>query len=421
MYEITQLNNGARIVSAHLPHMASVCMGVWAGTGSRHESVAQNGVSHFIEHVLFKGTKSRNAREISEAVEGVGGYLNAFTAEENTCYYAKASAERFGVLAEVLMDMYLNPAFDPVEFEKEREVIKEELAMYMDQPSQLVLEVLNEVLWPDHPLGRCITGTEASLDALKVTTLKRFWKSHYTAPNTIIVVVGPIPHKKVVAKLRKHARHLPPGKIRKCKPIRDGQTLPRTKIRSQSSEQVQLAFGIKTCSRHGENRYALRMLNTMLGENMSSRLFQRLREDHGLAYSVYSNLGFFQDAGFLTIAAGIDGSHIEQALELIHQTLTEFKENKPNRREVRQARDYLIGQLDLHLENTENHMIWLGEQILGYGTYVPVETIRERVAQTSPDQIRAAARAYFQAGNLNLAVVGKVAKKRFTSIHQWLS
>jgi predicted Zn-dependent peptidase len=421
MYEITQLNNGARIVTAHLPHMASVCMGVWAGIGSRHESLPQNGVSHFIEHVLFKGTKSRNAKEISEAVEGVGGYLNAFTAEENTCYYAKASAERFGVLAEVLMDMYLNPAFDPVEFEKEREVIKEELAMYMDQPSQLVLEVLNEVLWPDHPLGRCITGTEESLDALKVSTLKRFWKKHYTAPNTIIVVVGPIPHEKVVAKLRKHTRYLPSGTPLLDKPMRMTQMHPRMKIRSQRSEQVQLAFGIKTCSRHGENRYALRMLNTMLGENMSSRLFQRLREDHGLAYSVYSNLGYFHDAGFLTIAAGIDGSHIEQALTLIHETLQEFKETKPGGKELRQARDYLIGQLDLHLENTENHMIWLGEQILGYGHYITVETIRDRLTQTTPEHIRATAREYFQPQHLNLAVVGKVAKHRFSCLGNWLA
>lgn len=421
MYEITQLKNGARIISAHLPHMASVCMGVWAGTGSRHESLAQNGVSHFIEHVLFKGTKTRNAKEISEAVEGVGGYLNAFTAEENTCYYAKASADRFATLVDVLMDMYLNPAFDPDEFEKEREVIKEELAMYMDQPSQLVLEVLNEVLWPDHPLGRCITGTEASLDTLKVSTLNRFWRNHYTSPNTIIVVAGPIPHQKIVAKLRKHARHLPTASPRGYKPMRDHQTQPQIKIRSQHSEQVQLAFGIKTCSRHGENRYALRMLNTMLGENMSSRLFQRLREDHGLAYSVYSNLGFFHDAGFLTIAAGIDRSHVEQALTLIHQTLNEFKETKPNRKELRQTRDYLIGQLDLHLENTENHMIWLGEQILGYGHYVPVETIRNRLAKTTPEDIRTTAREYFQPQNLNLAVVGKVSKKRFSSVSQWLS
>jgi len=421
MYEITKLKNGARIVSAHLPHMASVCMGVWTGTGSRHESLAQNGVSHFIEHVLFKGTKTRNAKDISEAVEGVGGYLNAFTAEENTCYYAKARADRFSVLADVLMDMYLNPAFDPEEFEKEREVIKEELAMYMDQPSQLVLEVLNEVLWPDHPLGRCITGTEQSLEGLKVSTLKRFWKNHYNASNTIIVVVGPIPHHKVVETLRKHAKHLPAGRLKTFKPMRDNQRDPQIKLRSQRSEQVQLAFGIKTCSRHGEDRYALRMLNTMLGENMSSRLFQRLREDHGLAYSVYSNLGYFHDAGFLTIAAGIDAAHIEKALTLIHQTLNEFKEKKASRKEMRQSRDYLIGQLDLHLENTENHMIWLGEQILGYGTCFPVETIRDRLTRTTPDQIRAAARNYFLPKNLNLAVVGKVAKKRFSGIHQWLS
>ena len=420
MYEVTQLSNGTRIATAHMPQMASVSLGVWAGSGSRHESASINGVSHFIEHVLFKGTKRRNAKEISESVEGVGGYLNAFTAEENTCYYAKARADKWEILADVLLDMYLNPSFDRDEVEKEREVIREELAMYLDQPSQHVLELLNEVLWPDHPLGRCITGTEASIDRLKAADLKRYWKRHYVSSNTIIVLAGPLDHQTVVKKLSKYARKITKGDVPNWKPIRHTQKAPQFQILQKHSEQIHLAFGLKTSSRHDEHRYPLRLLNTMLGENMSSRLFQRLREDHGLAYTVYSNLGFFHDTGFLTVAAGIDATHLEKSMQLIHETLLEFCRKKPLRKELSQARDYLIGQLDLHLENTENHMIWLGEQILGFGKPFPSSSIQERLMAVTGEEIKHAANLFFKPDHLNLAIVGKVAKKRVHNLQNWL-
>ncbi|MBT5926239.1 MAG: insulinase family protein, partial [Verrucomicrobia bacterium] len=328
--------------------------------------------------------------------------------------------DKWEILADVLIDMYLNPTFDPEEVEKEREVIREELAMYLDQPSQHVLELLNEVLWPDHPLGRCITGTESSIDQLKAADLKRFWKRHYVSSNTVIVLAGPLDHPTVVKKLRKYTRLIKEGESPRWKPIKEKQQEPKSHIRQKQSEQVQLAFGIKACSRHDKHRYALRLLNTMLGENMSSRLFQLLREDHGLAYTVYSNLGFFHDTGFLTVAAGIDASHLEKAMQLIHQTLLEFRSKKPPRRELNQARDYLVGQLDLHLESTENHMIWLGEQILGFGAPFPATSIHDRLMAVSADDIKQAANEFFKPNHLNLAIVGKVAKKRIHGLQNWL-
>ncbi len=421
MYEITQLKNGTRIATAHMPHMASVCIGVWAGSGSRHEAESLNGVSHFIEHILFKGTKRRNAKEISESVEGVGGYLNAFTSEENTCYYAKAREDKWEILADVLLDMFINPSFDREEIEKERDVIKEELAMYLDQPSQHVLELLNNILWPNHPLGRCITGTEASIDRLTTSRLKRYWKKHYVSSNTLIVLAGPVDHQHVVRKIGKYARKINKGPAPSYKSVKIIQEAPQFYVHAKRSEQVQLAYGIKTCSRHTEQRYALRLLNTILGENMSSRLFQRLREDHGLAYSIYSNLGFFHDVGFLTIAAGIDASHLETSQKLIHQTLIELRNKKPLRKELTRARDYLIGQLDLHLESTENHMIWLGEQILGLGNPIPSSQIQQKLMTVTPDEIKNVACQFFQPDRLNLAVVGKVAKRRLEDFRTWLT
>ena len=421
MYQLSQLANGCRIASAYLPSMSSVCVGVWAGTGSRHESAQQGGISHFIEHMLFKGTTGRTAKAITESVESLGGYLNAFTSEENTCYYASASSRPFATLSAVLMDMAMNPTFLREELTKEREVILEELAMIMDQPHQRVLEMLNEVCWPNHPLGRCITGTAETLTSMNAERLRRFWGKHYHANNLLIAVAGPLEHRQVVRQLRPLARKLPSGKPPHEKAVRSRQSHPGLIHLRRSSEQVQLAIGIKTNSRHDSNQYALRVLNTILGENMSSRLFQSLREDHGLAYSIYSSLGFFNDAGLMTIAAGIEATNIPRSLKLIQQILEELCQKPPSVKEIHQARDYLIGQLELHLENTENHMIWLGEHVLGFGRPPIQNQFQNRLQCVTPNAVWTTAQKTFQPQHMNLAAVGPVAKKQLSPFQHWMS
>ncbi len=421
MYQLSQLANGCRIASAYLPSMSSVCVGVWAGTGSRHESAHQGGISHFIEHMLFKGTTGRTAKAITESVESLGGYLNAFTSEENTCYYARASSRHFATLSDVLMDMAMNPTFLKEELTKEREVILEELAMIMDQPHQRVLEMLNEVCWPNHPLGRCITGTAETLTSMNAERLRRFWGKHYHASNLLIAVAGPLEHRQVVRQLRPLARKLPSGKPPHEKAVRSRQSHPGLIHLRRSSEQVQLAIGIKTSSRHDSNQYALRVLNTILGENMSSRLFQSLREDHGLAYSIYSSLGFFNDAGLMTIAAGIEATNIPRSLKLIQQILEELCQKPPSVKEIHQARDYLIGQLELHLENTENHMIWLGEHVLGFGDPPIQNQFQNRLQCVTPNAVWTTAQKTFQPQHMNLAAVGPVAKKQLSPFQHWMS
>ena len=421
MYQFSQLANGCRIASAYLPSMSSVCVGVWAGTGSRHESAHQGGISHFIEHMLFKGTTGRTAKAITESVESLGGYLNAFTSEENTCYYARASSRHFRTLCDVLMDLAMNPTFLKEELSKEREVILEELAMIMDQPHQRVLEMLNEVCWPNHPLGRCITGTPETLARINAEKLRRFWGKHYHASNLLIAVAGPLEHRHIVRQLRPLARKLPSGKPPHEKAVRNRQRHPKLIHLRRSSEQVQLAIGIKTSSRHDPNQYALRVLNTILGENMSSRLFQSLREDHGLAYSIYSSLGFFNDAGLMTIAAGIEASNIPRSLKLIQQILEELCQKPPSVKEIHQARDYLIGQLELHLENTENHMIWLGEHVLGFGRPPIQNQFQNRLQCVTPNAVWTAAQKTFRPQQMNLAAVGPVAKKQLSPFQHWMS
>lgn len=409
-YRVTQHPSGITIATAEMPHMSSVALGIWVGVGGRYESERLCGASHFIEHMLFKGTRRRTAREISQDVEGIGGYLNAFTTEESTCFYAKAAHDQFHHVWDVLADMFLNSTFDPAELEKERNVIKEELAMYLDQPHHQVQELLNETIWPNQPLGRPLTGTEKTLELLSRSDLLDFRMRNYVSKSTLITLAGNVEHQNAVKMVSRLA-----GKFKKSKrplfiPADSHQEVPRLRHHRKDTEQTQLALGIRTCSRHDDRRFALRLLNVMLGENMSSRLFQVVREDNGLAYSICSSLGFFDDVGTLNISAGVETEKLEKALKLIIGELAVFTQELPSMGELRRARDYIFGQLDLNLENTENQMTWLGEQYLGYGKIISPDEVKGRIAEVTPREIRNVARDFFTPERLNLAVVSPLKK-----------
>lgn len=415
MYEISRLKNGVAIATAEMPHMASTSLGVWVGVGGRFEPAPANGVCHFIEHMLFKGTRKRSAREISAAVEGIGGYLNAFTGEENTCFYARASHERFDAVLDVIMDMFLHSRFTPEDIEKERGVIKEEIAMYLDQPHQHVQELLNETMWPAHPLGRPLTGTASTLDRFTRRAVIDYQRANYNARTTLITAAGNIRHREVVRAVADYARHFPEGKRPNFVPAESGQDAPRIKLFTKQTAQMQLAMGFRLCSRHDERRYPLRVLNTILGDNMSSRLFQSLREDHGLAYSVHSSVHFLDDTGALTISAGLDSESLARSLDLIFREVRRLIDALPSAKELRQARDYLIGQLDLTLENTENHMMWLGDHLLGYGKVHSRAEIAERLSTVTAAHVRAVAREFLRPDRLSVALVSPRKDERVVS------
>jgi len=405
MYQFTQFKNGLRVATAEMPHMMSVSVGVWVGVGSRYEPAPLNGACHFIEHMLFKGTKRRSAREISQAVEGVGGHLNAFTSEEATCFYARASHSRLDELLDVLLDMALSSKFAPADIAREREVIRDEIAMYLDEPQQHVQELLNATLWPGQPLGRPITGTNRSLDALTRSRLLDHLRGNYVAGNTLVIAAGRLTHRRFVRAVGRYAPRFGSAAPPHFSPARAEQTAPRVRLFTKRVEQTQIALGLRTCSRHDERRYALRLLNTILGENSSSRLFQRLREDLGLAYSIYSTPSFFSDAGDLVISAGLDTDNLPRALRLIRRELRRLREVAPGAAELRRARDYVIGQIDLGLESTDTQMNWLGEQLLAYGRILPAAQLRRRLREVTPAAIRSAACDFFRPERLNLALV----------------
>ncbi len=405
MYKISTLKNGLRVATAEMPHMASVSVGLWVGVGSRYEPAEWNGVCHFIEHLVFKGTRRRSARQISEAVEGIGGYLNAFTSEEATCFHARASHERFEELLDVLMDMLLESSFAPAEIDKEREVIKEEIAMYLDEPQHHVQELLNATLWPEQPLGRPITGTDHTLTRIDRPCLLNYLRENYVAPSTLVVAAGNVTHRQACKTVARYAKRFGKGPPPACAPALNHQRAPTLRLVAKKTEQTQLALGIRTCSRFDPRRYALRLLNTVLGENMSSRLFQVIREERGLAYSIYSTPTFFKDTGDLVISAGLDPDNLVETLRLILRELQRLTKTSPTAAELRRARDYVIGQIDLSSESTESQMNWLGEQILGYGRFFPAAELKRQLRQVASTEIRDVARDFFRADRLNLALV----------------
>jgi len=418
MYRLTQLANGLTVATAEMPQMRSVSVGLWLGIGARYEPAELSGICHFIEHLLFKGTRKRSAREISQAVEGIGGYLNAFTSEEMTCYHARACHDRFDELLDVLMDMFLESKFQPADVAKEREVIKEEMAMYLDEPQHQVQELLNATLWPDQPLGRSITGTNRTLDALGRRHLLSYLGRHYVAASALVVAAGNLNHRQVARAVARYGPRFRTGACPSFAPARNEQPGPRARLFTKSTEQTQLALGIRACSRHDPRRFALRLLNAVLGENMSSRLFQILREDRALAYSIYSTPSFFHDTGDLVISAGLDTDNLPKALRLILRELRRFTESLPSPAELRRAREYLIGQTDLSLESADNQMNWLGEQLLGYGRVHSPAVFKRRLSQVTAGEIRAVARDFFRPDQLNLALVSPL--KGQDRVRQWL-
>lgn len=398
--------NGLTLAVAPMPEMASVSAGFWVGVGGRYEAADLNGASHFIEHMLFKGTRRRSARDISEAVEGVGGYLNAFTSEETTCFYAKAPRQHLDTVLDVLADLFLNSVFDPRDLATEREVIREEVAMYRDQPHHHVEELLNALQWPDQPLGRPLTGTEATLPRLTRERLLAFRRRHHVAPAIVVAVAGACTPGACRRLLDRWVNRFRTGPRPDFEPVRPRPNGPGVRLERRRITQTQLALGWRTCSRHDPRRFALRLLNVLVGENASSRLFQSLREDRGIAYHVASSLSFFDDTGDLVVTAGLEPGHLPRALRLIVAELRRCKAAPPGAAELRRARDYVLGQMDLSLENSENQMMWLGEQWLGYGRLIAPETFRRALLRVTAEEIRAVAAEFFRPERASLALVG---------------
>ena len=402
---LTTLPNGFRLATVRMPQVDSVAMGFWVGVGGRHEPARLNGISHYIEHLLFKGTKTRSARAISQAVEGCGGYFDAYTQEDLTCYFARVAANHTHHVLDVLEDMYRNPRFAPADIEREREVILEEISMYRDQPAQRLEDLSMLGLWPDHPLGRQLTGTEASLRRIQRPDLIRYKDLHYTPGTTVLAVAGRVDHDDMIRRVSPWASALPRVRHMPMAPAGRAPKPRRILAEEMETDQVHLSLAFRCFGRKDRRRLPLKLMSVILGENMSSRLFQIIRERHGLAYTVSSHAQLYDDTGYFAVEAGLDAEKFERALELILKELRSLARRGPGAAELRRAKDYSTGQFVLGMENTSNVMGYVGEQfLLTHRFKQPVETM-DALRKVEGEAIRQVARDVLNFTRTSLALV----------------
>ncbi|OGV47011.1 MAG: hypothetical protein A2X46_07685 [Lentisphaerae bacterium GWF2_57_35] len=404
-FQETTLSNGIRVATAGMGHVESVAMGVWVGVGGRYEDKKLSGVSHFIEHLLFKGTENRSARDISQSIEGRGGYFNAFTQEESTCYYARIAAEHTWSTFDILSDMYLHPRFASEDIEKERGVIIEEIMMYRDQPQHCVQEMLGESLWANHPLGRPLIGTVENIERVSREEILGFKAKKYVPSNTVVVFAGKVDHAECV----KRVSGILSGARKSAKPsykkVEKSCLQEKVAVSTKDIEQTHIAMGVRLFGRHDARKYSLKVMSIVLGENMSSRLFQIVREKHGLAYSIHSSVELYDETGVLSIQAGVDRKRSDKAFDLIVRELKQMKTKKVGASELRRAKDYAIGQLRIGMESTTNQMMWAGENIMNFGRFIQPDEVIASIEKVTDKDIHQVAGEVLDADKLSVAMV----------------
>ena len=405
----TRLANGLRVATAAMPTLDSVALGIWVGAGGRHERAEQTGISHFIEHLLFKGTTTRSARAISQANEGRGGYLNAYTQEESTCYYAHIAAEHATEALDLLTDMFLHPRFAPADITKERGVIIEEIEMYRDQPQQHVQEMLNSILWPGHPLGRPLTGTPDTVRALTRSDFFAYKAARYAPAVTLVAFAGQVEHAPTVARIEKILGRMQARRPAAPRAVTARAPQDAVAVLGKEVEQAQLALGLRLFGRHDPRKYALKLLSTILGENMSSRLFQVVRERHGLAYSIHTSAELLHDTGMLEISAGVDADKLPRTLELITGELTRLRQQPVGPAELRRAKDYVIGQMRIGLEGATHQMTWAADNLLNFGRFIQPDEIIAKIGRVAAADLQKLAGEVLRGQRLSLALIAPAA------------
>lgn len=405
-YEITTLENGIRVITETVNHVQFMSMGFWVGVGSRYESEKQWGITHFIEHMLFKGTEKRTADQISGAVDAVGGQLNAFTSKENTCYYIKTLTEDFPLAVDVLSDMFLNSRFDNEEIAKEREVIIEEIKMYEDTPDDQVHDLMSANLWPDHPLGRAILGTEESIAVFDHDMLKDYMKQYYTGSNIVVSVVGNISHNQVVEAIREVLGGIPKGEVNQYR-IAD-RAKPGVNCYYKEIAQSQICVAMPGVAKEDDRLFPLSILNTYLGGGMSSRLVKKIREEEGLAYSVYSYNGSYTDTGAFVISVGTRPENCQRVIDIILEELDDVRQNGITQDELDKSFSQLKGSLYMGLETVNSRMNKLGRSMLIYDRVITPEENVDDLSRVTLEDVKALAGDMFRKENLQITVLGPV-------------
>jgi predicted Zn-dependent peptidase len=407
MYEKTVLENGLRILTSPLPHTRSVSVALFVGAGSRYEDDSVAGISHFLEHMLFKGTHKRGTpREIAEAIEGVGGVMNAATDKELTVYWAKVPIDHFSVALDVLLDQLLNSRLDPLELERERKVVIEELAMVEDSPGELVGLLLESLLWPDQALGRDIAGSPESVRGISRDAMLEYLATQYVPQNTVLSVAGNIDHHTVVGEVMEHVTSWQSRRCGTWAPAGDGQNTSRVGLRSKRTEQTQIELGYPAYSAFHPDRYVLDVMNTIFGEGMSSRLFLEVRELRGLAYDVHSSVAHFMDTGAFVVGAGVDPAKAVECIRAIRGELNRIRSTLVPETELTKAKEYIKGRMVLRMEDSRAVSSWIGGQELLRGEIRSVDEVLAAIDAVTPEAILRVAADIIRDDRANLALVG---------------
>ena len=412
MRYLSTLDNNIRIVTETLKDRDSASIGIWFGVGGRYENSSNKGIAHFIEHMAFKGSQHYLCEEIKQLIEGVGGNLNAFTGEEETCYYAKVPHRHLSRTFDILADISFFPKIDKQDLEKERTVILEEIKMYHDLPQYYVMELLEELLWPNHPLGTSLAGSPETVAHLTPQDLKSFQQRYYVPDNVVISACGAIEHTQLLEIANKKLGKLSGLSKDQFISARRQQDKPNAKFFYKNTEQMHLALGFLSYETNHKDGYVLALLSIILGGNMSSRLFNEVREQRGLAYSIGSALKSMDDTGYFMIRAGVDNKKIVDALDLILKVLRKIIRDGVTADELKRAKEYFLGQFLLGLEDTMDHMIWLGSAFISQDRIKTHQAVINKIKAASLEDLQRVAKEILSNKRLNVSLVGPIDDKQ---------
>ncbi len=412
-YKLTKLKNGLKVITSEMPYAKGVSNNIFVGAGSRYETKEENGISHFLEHMTFKGTKKRpTAGDVSETINSVGGFINAGTSNEYTCFWNKVPQKYFSLGLEFLSDILFNSLFREEDINREKGVIIEEINMYKDLPSNYVIRIGYKLLWGDIPLGRDVLGTKESVVEFQKKDFLNYLKSLYQPQNMVISVVGNIKHQEVVKETEKNFGKLKNNPIRNWDKYKDDQKNFEVVINHKETDQAHLFLGFKAISRYHPDKPVLNVINSILSRGLSGRLLMNIREKRGLAYDIGAYEDNFLDTGCFFAHAGLNSQKLEEAIKAILEEFKRLKEEKISDKELRKAKEYLKGNFLLSMDNCENVASWLGEQALfDKKIKTPEEKIKE-IEKVTPEQIQKLAQKLFVKEKLNLALIGPFKDKK---------
>jgi len=415
MYDKTVLDNGLRVITSTMPHSRSIGIAFLVGAGSCYENQDEAGISHFIEHLCFKGTQRRpTAKEISQAIEGVGGIINGSTDKEATVFWCKVASSHFSIALDVLSDLLLNSRFDAEDMEKERQIIIEEINMNLDLPQHRVNMLIDKLLWPKQPLGREVAGDKETVASITREQILDYIARGYVPNNIVVSIAGDIQHRQAVSQIELLLGKWPAGKLSSGYITDDKQMEPRLHIESKDNEQAHLCLAVHGFSRFHPQRFVLDLLNTVLGGGMSSRLFTEIREHKGLAYDIHSYVEHFLNSGSFTIYAGVDPEKLETAIVAILEEISKLKQRITSN-ELTRAKELSKGRLQLRLEDSQNMALWLGGQELLRQQILDIDEVISIVDAITINDLKQVAEKLLASEKLNLAIVGPVKKEESLS------